>query len=136
MFRGYWAEVNSVAFSPDSRFLVSGGDDSMVRIWNMRDGSSREFSGYTHRLVISVTFSSNGKYVAAGDASGFLRVWNARTNKLVEEWQGHTDQVWGLMFTSDGKGLVSGSIDRTLMLVCLGSTRRSRGGKSLVEPKD
>jgi len=35
-----------------------------------------------------------------------------RTGKLVKKWQGHPGPVASLVFTSDGKGLLSGSWDQ------------------------
>ncbi len=38
MLRGHSSGVTSVAFSPDSMTLVSGGADNSVRQWNARTG--------------------------------------------------------------------------------------------------
>jgi len=33
-------EVNSVAISPDGKLIVSGGDDSRVKIWDVATGAN------------------------------------------------------------------------------------------------
>ena len=42
MFIRHRHQVDGVAFSPDGRSLVSACKDSSVRIWNIRDGSSKQ----------------------------------------------------------------------------------------------
>ncbi len=59
----------SVSFSPDGKFLASGGDT--VRLWNVETREiSRTLGGLTGRIE-SVAFSPDGKTVAAGkDGTG------------------------------------------------------------------
>ena len=53
------------------------------------------------------------QYIAAGTAGGMLRIWNVRTSQLVEKWSAHWNAVRSLVFTPDGKGLISCSRDGT-----------------------
>ena len=43
-----------------------------------------------------------------------VRIWDARTGELLERLQGHRDSVYSVAFTPDERGLVSGSLDKTL----------------------
>ena len=72
MFKRHSRVVNSIAFSPDGRSLVSGSDDRSVCVWNIRDGSSKKLP-VTDRpgFFLSVVFSPDGRYIAAGDFSRF-----------------------------------------------------------------
>ena len=108
-------EVNSVAFSRDGRSLVAASDDRSVRVWNIRDGSSKKLPvaddpGY----FLSVVFSPDGRYIAAGDTEHSLWIWDSLTHKLVANWMGHGGWVWCVEFMPDGKGLMSGSWDMTV----------------------
>ena len=114
MFKGHTNEVNSIDFSPDGRSLVSGSDDHSVRIWNLRDGSSKKLPPAGPDCFLSVVFSPDGRYIAAGDPRYVLWIWDSRARKLVANWVGHSHAVWCVEFTPDGKGLMSGSTDRTI----------------------
>ena len=111
-------EVNSIAFSPDGRSLVSGSDDCSVCIWNIRDGSSKKLpvlpvaddAGY----FLSVVFSPDGRYIAAGDLGYSLWIWDSRIHEIVANWMGHGGWVWCVEFMPDGKGLMSGGRDMTV----------------------
>lgn len=116
MFRHhrYLSDVVDLDFSPDGRSIVSSGG-SILRISNVRDGSSTVLNGEKRTISYeSNKFSPNGRYVAAGDDRGFLRIWDSRTGQLVGKWGGQRDTLASLAFTPDGKGLVSGSLDRTI----------------------
>ena len=43
-----------------------------------------------------------------------MRIWDARTGELLERLRGHKDSVYSVAFTPDARGLVSGSLDKTL----------------------
>ena len=114
MFKRHEREVNSIAFSPGGRSLVSGSDDCSVRIWNIRDGSSKELPVINAGSFASVVFSPDGRYIAAGHLSYSLWIWDSRAHKLVANWEGHSGGVWCVEFTPDGKGLLSGGTDKTV----------------------
>jgi len=45
-----------------------------------------------------------------------IRIWDTRDWQELLQIKGHTDQVWSLAFSPDGKTLSSGSWDKTLRL--------------------
>ncbi|KAE9400481.1 hypothetical protein BT96DRAFT_647096 [Gymnopus androsaceus JB14] len=47
---GHTDEVNSVAFSPDGRRIVSGSSDHSVQVW---DAESRQIVEYTHCVSLN-----------------------------------------------------------------------------------
>jgi WD40 repeat protein len=79
---GHHDRINAVAFSPDGSWLVSGGDDSTVRVWNVLTGRlavARQFDA----AVQSLAFSPDGKYLFTGN--GNTTSYRLEMKKMLEE---------------------------------------------------
>ena len=113
VFKGHLDNVYAVDFSPDGRFLISGSYDSTLRIWNMRDGSSRIFD-HANGGISCVRVSPDGKHVAAGKFDGEVLIWELRSGRVVATLEGHADIVDCVVFMPNGEGLVSSGGDGTL----------------------
>ena len=47
-------------------------------------------------------------------ACTLCRVWDLATGECKQVLKGHTDQVWSVGMTPDGKTAISGSMDKTV----------------------
>ncbi|KIJ53000.1 hypothetical protein M422DRAFT_155751, partial [Sphaerobolus stellatus SS14] len=118
VFRDHTGSVQSVAFSPDGKYIVSGSSDHTIRLWSVETGKAvREpYQGHTDS-VQSVAFSPDGKYIVSGSDDRTIQLWSVETGKAIgEPYQGHTDSVQSVAFSPDGKYIVSGSNDKTIHL--------------------
>ncbi|MFE9796009.1 WD40 repeat domain-containing serine/threonine protein kinase [Streptomyces goshikiensis] len=107
--------VESVAFSPDSRFLASGGNDRSVRLWNLLGETGISPCPGHDAAVTCVAFSPDGS-VLVGGSDRALRLYDVLSLESVGVLAGHTGQVRAVAFGSDGKTVASGADDGTVRL--------------------
>jgi WD40 repeat protein len=126
-FTGHEDWVNSVAVTPDGKYVVSGsgnvyllplilGRDNTVRLWDLASGQEvRRFTGHDGP-VYSVAATPDGQYVVSGSNDKTVRLWELATGKEVRQFTGHERDVLSVAVTPDGKYIVSGSADKTVRL--------------------
>ena len=68
--------ICDVAFSPDSRALVSASADSALRVWELdHPEACRRYQGHRHQ-VLSVAWSPDGQRIVSSGKDGSVRVWD------------------------------------------------------------
>lgn len=108
--------VHSLAFSPDGKLLLLGGEQGMVEFWQLRKRKKlRACVGHEAR-VFSVAYSPNGNLAASGSADKTIRVWDTAKGKEILSLTGHTDRVRAVAFSPNGQFLASASFDKTVRL--------------------
>ncbi len=108
--------VDTLTFSPDGRFVLSGSNDNKIRLWDIATREClRTFEGHTD-WVKSVAFSPDGRFALSGSNDKTLRLWDVVTKQCLRTFEGHTDSVESSAFSPDGRFALSGSSDKTLRL--------------------
>ena len=125
--------IQSLAFAPDGRMLASGGDDTIVRLWDATSGTNLQMLLGPPSPVYTVAWSPDGSLLASGGFDGRIRLWQMQGTQpamCVQTLAGHTNWVLGLAFAPDSTQLASGSLDQTVKLwdVASGRVRQTLTG--------
>jgi WD40 repeat protein len=139
--------INCLACSPDGRMLALGGHEGQVSIWEVATGKERlRFMGPSG-AVSAVAFSPSAFVLATGSDDRSVQLWDltpsdpkaageppARVSGLppagreLARFDGHRSSISVLVFSPDGRRLISGSHDSTFLVWDL---RRVSPGASL-----
>lgn len=117
-FAGHTSIVTQVVFSHDGKWVLSGSFDKTARIWDTATGREIHRLEGHERGVVGVAFGPDGKYVATSCTGEFknqqpvpvendVRLWDTATGKEVRRLKGHRGTVKGVIFSPDGKRIVS-----------------------------
>lgn len=72
--QAHTGSVRTLAWSPDGRFLATGGDDGMLAIWYPALRQTPLFKVHHNASVLALAWSSNGKQVATASGNNVI-VW-------------------------------------------------------------
>ncbi|XP_053189294.1 striatin-like isoform X2 [Scomber japonicus] len=142
--RSHFDGIRALTFHPVEPVLVTASEDHTLKMWNLQKTTPAKKSAsldvepiYTFRAhrgaVLSVVMSSTGEQCFSGGVDGTIQCWNTPNpnidpydsydpSVLRGELCGHTDSVWGLVYSSAHQRLLSCSADGTVRLWDANST--------------
>jgi len=103
--------VTGIAFSPDSRHVLTGNRDNIGRIIDVETAETRELVGHTN-VMWGTAFSPDGRYALTGSQDRTARLWDVATGAEVRRFASHQySAIAGVAFSADGKTIGIGNFD-------------------------
>lgn len=119
--------VFSLAYSPDQEYLLSGGRDALLKVWESDAPVSSEYRLFegtpafpAHLFTVNhIVFSPDGRLLATASRDKTVKIWDSRNFELLKvidtiRCGGHINSVNRLLWMPEC--LVSCSDDRTVSI--------------------
>lgn len=115
VLRGHGHTVFSLAFSDDSRFLVSGSADKTIKLWSVAERRLvRTFTGHTD-AVYGVAL--HGRRMVSGSWDGTVRLWDIEQRAALKTSREVGDRVFDVAFAPDGSHIAAIGKDNEKLLL-------------------
>jgi WD40 repeat protein len=121
--------VYSLAYSPDGRYLASGGVNH-IRLWTIANLScAKVFTHSAHWVRSNIGFSPDGKMLVSGSFDRGVRLWDLETRDGGTVGSCHVNRpkyqqspmVYSVAISPDGRTLATGGNDGMVRLCGLGN---------------
>mmetsp|Transcript_17604 Transcript_17604/g.29724 ORF Transcript_17604/g.29724 Transcript_17604/m.29724 type:complete len:204 (-) Transcript_17604:319-930(-) len=112
--QGHWDEVSTFTISQNGKFLISGGKDKMVRVWDIHNQKQiQSFKGHRDTITGAKFDKENDQfYTVSNDRS--LKVWNIREMMYMDSHYGHQSNILDLDSYSKDR-VISCGLDRQVI---------------------
>lgn len=93
----------TVAWSPDGKWIATGGDGSTVQLWNVKDRLlSKDLKGHSRR-VQSLAFSRDSTSLLSGGQDRTLRSWDVDSGQESRAPIKTGFDLWSLQYSHDSR---------------------------------
>jgi len=110
VLRGHEDEVLCAAYSSDAKHVVTGGKDSVARIWAVDSGQEVQALRGHDGWVTGVAWSRDGKYVITASADATARIWDAASGEEHSVLRGHQSTINSVAFSPNGRFAATGTM--------------------------
>jgi WD40 repeat protein len=130
--KGHTDAVRCLAWTEDGETLISGSWDFSIRTW---DTTKWEQTVVHTNFVIAITISPNDRILASVSYDNTTRLWNLDNGQHISSPIQHAESVYCVSFSSGGKRLATGCLDKNAYLWDVTAILREAGLDDLLDSK-
>ena len=106
--------IRSVCFSPDGKYLATGAEDKLIRIWDIENKKIVMVLQGHEQDVYSLDYFPSGDKLVSGSGDRTVRIWDLKTGQcsLILSIEDGVTTV--AVSPGDGKFIAAGSLDRAV----------------------
>lgn len=100
--KGHQGKVEALQFSADGNYVVTGGNDKLVNLWDIESGKLlHSLAGHQQR-VTQARFVDNDQLIVSTSMDGTIRLWNAKSGKPIQTLSNTGGAVYDVAVNHDG----------------------------------
>jgi len=105
--------IRSVCFSPDGKYLATGAEDKLIRVWDIASNKIRNtFAGH-EQDIYSLDFARDGRTIASGSGDRTVRLWDIEAGQSILTLS-IEDGVTTVAISPDTRYVAAGSLDKSV----------------------
>jgi WD40 repeat protein len=101
--------VLGLKFTTDNQTLVSGGMDSVIKLWSAADWKLKQAVTGHANSVHTLDLAPDEKFLATGSTDCTVKLWSYPAMGLLHSWQDRKKTVSAVSFSPDGRWVGAGS---------------------------
>ncbi|MBE9156572.1 WD40 repeat domain-containing protein [Nodosilinea sp. LEGE 06152] len=105
----------AVSFSPQGKYIASGGYDKLVKLWDINGNPLFSLPGH-QGFVSSLAFNAQGTHLVSASIDNTARLWDLQTQTQIATLEGHLAPIWSVAFSPDNSLIATASSDKTIGL--------------------
>ena len=106
--------IRSVCFSPDGKFLATGAEDRLIRIWDIAQRKIVMVLQGHDQDVYSLDYFPSGDKLVSGSGDRTVRIWDLKSGQCALTLSIEDGVTTVAVSPGDGKYIAAGSLDRAV----------------------
>ncbi|EDO18750.1 hypothetical protein Kpol_1028p23 [Vanderwaltozyma polyspora DSM 70294] len=106
--------IRSVCFSPDGKFLATGAEDRLIRIWDIAQKKIVMVLQGHEQDIYSLDYFPSGDKLVSGSGDRTVRIWDLRNGQCSLTLSIEDGVTTVAVSPGDGKYIAAGSLDRAV----------------------